>query len=98
MEDIVHLVDNRLELVAELAQVSGGLSACGGGVSPQEGPLSPSRWKTMGRGASYKQVVAFTTQDKVRSEVKSIFGSGEDGTYFRIGKQVSIRCATNNPT
>jgi hypothetical protein len=51
-----------------------------------------------GEGDTYKPVVAFTTQDQVRIEAKSMFGTGEAGTYFRLGEQVSIRYAAHNPT
>jgi hypothetical protein len=49
-------------------------------------------------GDTYKPVVAFTTQANVRIEAKSRYGTGEAGTYFRIGEQVPIRYAAHKPT
>jgi hypothetical protein len=56
------------------------------------------RLETDGEGATYNPVVAFTTQDQVRIEAKSMVGTGEAGTYFRLGQQVSIRYAAHKPT
>jgi hypothetical protein len=54
--------------------------------------------ETDGDGNIYKPVVAFTTQDKVPIEAKSLYGTAEAGTYFRIGEQVPTRYAARNPT
>jgi hypothetical protein len=51
-----------------------------------------------GEGDTYKPVVAFTTQDQVRIEAKSMVGTGAAGTYFRLGQQVAIRYAAHKPT
>jgi hypothetical protein len=51
-----------------------------------------------GEGDTYKPVVAFTTKDNVRIEAKSLYGTGETRTYFRVGEQVRIRYAPNKPT
>jgi hypothetical protein len=54
--------------------------------------------ETDGEGDTYKPVVAFTTQNNVCIEAKSSYGTGEAGTYFRVGEQVPIRYATHKPT
>jgi hypothetical protein len=54
--------------------------------------------ETDGDGNTYQPVVAFTTQDKIRIEAKSLYGTAEAGTYFRIGEHVPIRYAAHNPT
>ncbi|RZJ93224.1 MAG: hypothetical protein EOO60_05280 [Hymenobacter sp.] len=54
--------------------------------------------ETDGEGNTYKPMVAFTTKANVRIEAKSMVGSGEAGTYFRIGEQVPIRYTSNKPT
>jgi hypothetical protein len=54
--------------------------------------------ETDGEGDTYKPVVAFTTQDNLRIEAKSLYGTGEAGTYFRVGEQVPLRYAAHKPT
>jgi hypothetical protein len=51
-----------------------------------------------GDGVTYKPVVAFTTREGVRIEAKSMYGTGEAGTYFRVGEQVALRYAASKPT
>jgi hypothetical protein len=54
--------------------------------------------ETDGDGNTYKPVVAFTTQENVRIEARSMYGTGDAGTYFRVGEQVPIRYAAHQPT
>jgi hypothetical protein len=54
--------------------------------------------ETDGEGTTYKPIVAFTTQDNMRIEAKSMYGTGEAGTYFRVGEHVLIRYAAHKPT
>jgi hypothetical protein len=49
-------------------------------------------------GDTYKPVVAFTTRNNLRVEAKSLYGTREAGTYFRVGEQVTIRYAAQKPT
>ena len=53
---------------------------------------------TDGDGETYKPVVAFTTQQGVRIEAKSMYGTPEAGTYYRVGEQVALRYAARKPT
>ena len=51
-----------------------------------------------GDGDTYKPVVAFTTRQGVRIEAKSTYGTGEAGTFFRVGQQVPLRYVACKPT
>jgi hypothetical protein len=53
---------------------------------------------TDGDGDTYKPVVAFTTRQGVRIEAKSMYGTAEAGTYYRVGEQVALRYAPRKPT
>ena len=62
------------------------------------GTIAALALETDGEGDTYKPVVAFTTQNQVCIEAKSMLGTGEAGTYFRLGQQGSIRYAAHKPT
>ena len=51
-----------------------------------------------GDGDTYTPVVAFTTRQGVHIEAKSMHGTGEAGTYYRVGEQVALRYTPRNPT
>jgi hypothetical protein len=46
---------------------------------------------------THKPVVAFTTQEGLRVEAKSMYGTPTTNTYFRLGETVALRYAARNP-
>ena len=62
------------------------------------GTIVALKLNTVGDGDTYKPVVAFTTRQGVRIEAKSMYGTGEAGTYYQVGEQVALRYAPRKPT
>lgn len=46
---------------------------------------------------TYKPVVAFTTHEGLRVETKSMYGTANAPTRFRMGQMVTLRYAAQNP-